>query len=343
MLNVESIVSKAYKNNKKISMEEISKLELKDEEFEILVQALEKAKITIEEVKEEINEEEIAMVSEDAIKDYLKEIGRYSLLTPEEEIELGLRKEQGDVEAQEKLVNCNLRLVVGIAKHYLNRGISFEDLIQEGNIGLIKAIEKFDPNKGFKISTYSTWWIRQAISRAVADQARTIRIPVHAVEDINKIKRFESKFNNQEGREATDEEIGQFIDKSQEYVRYLKCVSQSILSLESPVGVDDSDSILMDFLADEENMEENIIKKMDKDILKNIIKTKLNERESLTIILRFGLEDDIPLTLEQVGKIFNVTRERVRQIEAKALKRLRYYLKRELVEKNNNQKVKRLY
>jgi len=342
MLNVESIISKAYKNNKKISMEEISKLELKDEEFEILVQALEKSKITIEEPKEIIQEETV-YVTEDTIKDYLKEIGQYSLLSPEEERELGKRKDNGDIEAYNRLVNSNLRLVVGIAKHYVNKGMSFEDLIQEGNLGLLKAVEKFDYTKGFKFSTYATWWIRQSITRGLADYSRTIRIPVHADEDIKKMKRFEAQYNNYAGTGPTEEEIAKEIDKTVEQVRHLKRVSQAIMSLEAPVGIEDSDSILMDFIADDENMEESVIKKMDRDNLRNIINTKLPARESVVILCRFGLYNDKEMTLEEVGTLFGVTRERIRQIEAKALKKLRNYLKRQLVETKPKKNSKRLY
>lgn len=342
MINIENIIEKAYKNNKKIPMEEITKLNLEDKDFEILVQALEKSNITIEEQKE-IIEENVPCVSEDAIKDYLKEIGQYPLLTPEEERELGRRKDKGDIDAYNQLVNSNLRLVVGIAKHYVNKGMSFEDLIQEGNLGLIKAVEKFDESKGFKFSTYSTWWIRQAVTRALADYSRTIRIPVHAVEDINKMKRFEAQYNNFEGTSPTEEEIAKKIDKTVEQVRHLKCVSQAIVSLESPVGIDDSDSILMDFVADEENMEESVIKNIENEQLLKIIKTRLTERESIVITNRFGLMNDNPMTLEEVGELFNVTRERIRQIEAKALRKLKRYLERQLIEKNTKQKSKGLY
>ena len=206
MINIEKVIEKAYKNNKKIQMEEILKLDLKDEELEVVIESLKVAGIEIEEEKEEVVDIDIE-ISDDVVKDYLKQIGNIQLLTPEDEKELGKKILKGDKIAKQKLINTNLRLVVSIAKRYRNRGMSFGDLIQEGNLGLIKAVDKFDIKKGFKFSTYATWWIRQSITRAIADQSRTIRIPVHANEAINSIKRFESSYILKHCLAPTDEEI----------------------------------------------------------------------------------------------------------------------------------------
>lgn len=261
---------------------------------------------------------------DDPVKVYLKEIGRVPLLTPEEEIELAIRISEGDEEAKKRLAESNLRLVVSIAKRYVGRGMQFLDLIQEGNLGLIKAVDKFDFTKGFKFSTYATWWIRQAITRAIADQARTIRIPVHMVETINKVKKTSSQLLHNNGREATAEEIAKETDMPVEKVREIMRVAQEPVSLETPIG-EEEDSHLGDFIPDDDALAPADAASMMllKEQLADVLKT-LTPREEKVLSLRFGLEDGHPRTLEEVGKEFNVTRERIRQIEAKALRKLRH-------------------
>ncbi len=261
---------------------------------------------------------------DDPVKVYLKEIGRVPLLTPDEEIELAVRMEQGDVQARKRLSEANLRLVVSIAKRYVGRGMQFLDLIQEGNLGLIKAVEKFDYTKGFKFSTYATWWIRQAITRAIADQARTIRIPVHMVETINKVKKISSQLLHANGHEPTAEEIAEEMGVTVEKVREIMRVAQEPVSLETPIG-EEEDSHLGDFIPDEDALvpAEAAYHTLLREQLGDVLGT-LTTRESKVLRLRFGLEDGRPRTLEEVGKEFNVTRERIRQIEAKALRKLRH-------------------
>lgn len=261
---------------------------------------------------------------DDPVKVYLKEIGRVPLLSTEEEIELATRMAQGDAFARKRLSEANLRLVVSIAKRYVGRGMQFLDLIQEGNLGLIKAVEKFDHTKGFKFSTYATWWIRQAITRAIADQARTIRIPVHMVETINKVKKVSSQLLHKNGHEPTAEEIAEELDMPVEKVREIIRVAQEPVSLETPIG-EEEDSHLGDFIQDDEApapaevASHTLLKEQLGDVL-----STLTEREEKVLRLRFGLEDGRSRTLEEVGKEFNVTRERIRQIEAKALRKLRH-------------------
>ncbi len=261
---------------------------------------------------------------DDPVKVYLKEIGRVPLLTPEEEIELAERILQGDERAKQRLAEANLRLVVSIAKRYVGRGMQFLDLIQEGNLGLIKAVEKFDHTKGFKFSTYATWWIRQAITRAIADQARTIRIPVHMVETINKVKKVSSQLLHRNGHEPTPEEISAELDMPVDKVREIMRVAQEPVTLETPIG-EEEDSHLGDFIPDEDAPvpAEAASHTLLKEQLSGVLKT-LTPREEKVLRLRFGLEDGRPRTLEEVGKEFNVTRERIRQIEAKALRKLRH-------------------
>ena len=261
---------------------------------------------------------------EDPVRMYLKEIGKVSLLSADEEIELAKRMEKGDEAAKKRLAEANLRLVVSIAKRYVGRGMLFLDLIQEGNLGLIKAVEKFDYRKGYKFSTYATWWIRQAITRAIADQARTIRIPVHMVETINKLIRVSRQLLQELGREPTPEEIAKEMDMSVERVREILKISQEPVSLETPIG-EEEDSHLGDFIQDD-----NVPVPADaaaftllKEQLVEVLST-LTDREQKVLRLRFGLDDGRARTLEEVGKEFNVTRERIRQIEAKALRKLRH-------------------
>jgi RNA polymerase primary sigma factor len=260
----------------------------------------------------------------DPVRMYLKEIGRVDLLSAEEEISLAKRIEQGDEEAKRRLAEANLRLVVSIAKRYVGRGMLFLDLIQEGNMGLIKAVEKFDYDKGFKFSTYATWWIRQAITRAIADQARTIRIPVHMVETINKLIRVQRQLLQDLGREPSPEEIAEEMDLTPEKVREILKIAQEPVSLETPIGEED-DSHLGDFIEDQDatSPSEHAAYELLKEQLEDVLDT-LTDREENVLRLRFGLDDGRTRTLEEVGKVFGVTRERIRQIEAKALRKLRH-------------------
>ena len=284
--------------------------------------------------KKEIEEEEnLVLTDEEITKDinindpvrmYLKEIGRISLLSTEEELDLSVRIANGDEMAKNVLAESNLRLVVSIAKRYVGRGLLFLDLIQEGNIGLMKAVEKFDYGKGYKFSTYATWWIRQAITRALADQARTIRVPVHMVETINKMARVQRQMTLELNREPSEEELADKMGITVEKVREVMKISQDPVSLDTPIGEED-DSHLGDFIKDERSMspEEYATNEILKEEIKNVLMT-LQEREQEVLELRFGLVDGTSHTLEEVGKKFNVTRERIRQIEAKALRKLRH-------------------
>jgi RNA polymerase primary sigma factor len=327
---------------------EFKNLKLTDDQYELIVRVLEKNDIDVLQVVEDddndVPEDELDMIEEsgedepelldlsvpdsinieDPVRMYLKEIGKVPLLTAEEEIELAKRMEAGDEDAKKRLAEANLRLVVSIAKRYVGRGMLFLDLIQEGNLGLIKAVEKFDYNKGFKFSTYATWWIRQAITRAIADQARTIRIPVHMVETINKLVRVSRQLLQELGREPTPEEIAERMEIPVERVREILKISQEPVSLETPIG-EEEDSHLGDFIQDD-----NVPVPADaaaftllKEQLVEVLGT-LTEREQKVLRLRFGLDDGRARTLEEVGKEFNVTRERIRQIEAKALRKLRH-------------------
>ena len=264
------------------------------------------------------------VITDDPVKVYLKEIGRVPLLTPEEEIELSIKIAEGNKYAKKRLSEANLRLVVSIAKRYVGRGMQFLDLIQEGNLGLIKAVEKFDHTKGFKFSTYATWWIRQAITRAIADQARTIRIPVHMVETINKVKKVSSQLLHKNGHEPTAEEIAVELEMPADKVREIMRVAQEPVSLETPIG-EEEDSHLGDFIPDDEALApaDAASHMLLKEQLRDVLAT-LTPREEKVLALRFGLEDGRPRTLEEVGKEFDVTRERIRQIEAKALRKLRH-------------------
>ncbi len=281
-----------------------------------------------EEITPDMSAEDLTLSKDikinDPVRMYLKEIGRINLLTSDEEFEYARRAEEGDEEAKKMLAESNLRLVVSIAKRYVGRGMLFLDLIQEGNIGLMKAVDKFDPTKGYKFSTYATWWIRQAITRAIADQARTIRVPVHMVETINKLARIQRQLTQELNREPTDEEIAEKLGISVEKVREVYKISQDPVSLETPIGEED-DSHLGDFIKDERMMgpEEYATVEMLKEELAGVLLT-LTDREEKVLRLRFGLDDGQCRTLEEVGQIFGVTRERIRQIEAKALRKLRH-------------------
>ena len=351
--HVNAMITQGKKNGNVLSLTEVgdylSKLNISKEEIDEIYDQVEKNGISLVDSREP-NSDELAdeegdddgvvltktgeidveatvpktLPTDDPVRMYLKEIGKVSLLTADEERELAIRMEQGDEEAKKKLCESNLRLVVSIAKRYLNRGLSFLDLIQEGNLGLIKAVDKFDYTKGYKFSTYATWWIRQAITRSIADQARTIRIPVHMVETINKLIRVSRQLLQELGREPTPEEIAEEMKMPVERVREILKISQEPVSLETPIG-EEEDSHLGDFIKDD-----NVPVPADaaaftllKEQLEEVLGT-LTEREQKVLTLRFGLEDGRARTLEEVGKEFNVTRERIRQIEAKALRKLRH-------------------
>ena len=278
--------------------------------------------MNIEHLDEDMSFENINL--DDPVKVYLREIGRVPLLTSQEEIELAVKIADGDQFAKQRLTEANLRLVVSIAKKYVGRGMYFLDLIQEGNVGLIKAVDKFDYQKGFKFSTYATWWIRQAITRAIADQARTIRIPVHMVETINRLKKIQSQLLHENGYEPSEELIAEKMELPVERVREIMRVAQEPVSMETPIGPEE-DSRLMDFIRDEEALapDEAALKTITNEDIDGVLKT-LTPREESVIRLRFGLKDGRCHTLEEVGMEFNVTRERIRQIEAKALRKLRH-------------------
>ena len=319
--------------------DELKGLDIDSDTLDELYNALMEAEIDIvsedgsddasgEEITEDVSVENLTLSKDvkinDPVRMYLKEIGRINLLTSDEEFEYAKRAEEGDEEAKRMLAESNLRLVVSIAKRYVGRGMLFLDLIQEGNIGLMKAVDKFDPTKGYKFSTYATWWIRQAITRAIADQARTIRVPVHMVETINKLARVQRQLTQDLNREPTDEEIAKKLGISIEKVREVYKISQDPVSLETPIGEED-DSHLGDFIKDERTMgpEEYATIEMLKEELQGVLGT-LTDREEKVLRLRFGLDDGQCRTLEEVGQIFGVTRERIRQIEAKALRKLRH-------------------
>ncbi len=276
----------------------------------------------VDKLSEDMNFDNISL--DDPVKVYLREIGRVPLLSTDEEVELAVKIAEGNEYAKQRLTEANLRLVVSIAKKYVGRGMYFLDLIQEGNVGLIKAVDKFDHTKGFKFSTYATWWIRQAITRAIADQARTIRIPVHMVETINRLKKIQSQLLHENGVEPSEELIAEKMDLPVERVREIMRVAQEPVSMETPIGPEE-DSRLMDFIRDEDALapDDAALRTITNEDIDNVLKT-LTPREEAVIRLRFGLKDGRCHTLEEVGMEFNVTRERIRQIEAKALRKLRH-------------------
>ena len=347
---VKELLNMAKKRKNVLEYQEISEffadMPLEEEQFEKILEVLEQNNVDVLRITEEddVDDAEIILTDEDedvdvenldlsipdgiSIEDpvrmYLKEIGKVPLLSAEEEIELAKRMELGDQEAKKRLAEANLRLVVSIAKRYVGRGMLFLDLIQEGNLGLIKAVEKFDYRKGYKFSTYATWWIRQAITRAIADQARTIRIPVHMVETINKLIRVSRQLLQELGREPTPEEIADEMNMPADRVREILKISQEPVSMETPIG-EEEDSHLGDFIEDEimPAPADAAAFTLLKEQLVEVLGT-LTEREQKVLRLRFGLDDGRARTLEEVGKEFNVTRERIRQIEAKALRKLRH-------------------
>ncbi|MFP4660721.1 MAG: RNA polymerase sigma factor RpoD [Halanaerobiales bacterium] len=316
-------------------MDSLEEIELDSDDIEKIYELFNEMNIDIKDEKEDSSDddgdEDTLDISipdgvgiDDPVRMYLKEIGKVPLLTAEEEVDLAQRMEKGEEAAKRKLIEANLRLVVSIAKKYVGRGMLFLDLIQEGNMGLIKAVEKFDYTKGYKFSTYATWWIRQAITRSIADQARTIRIPVHMVETINKLIRVSRQLLQEIGREPTPEEIGEEMGMSAEKVREIMKIAQEPVSLETPIG-EEEDSHLGDFIEDEDAPAPASAASfiLLKEQLDDVLDT-LTDREKRVLELRFGIEDGRPRTLEEVGKEFGVTRERIRQIEAKALRKLRH-------------------
>lgn len=332
---VKKLMEKGKKNGTltyKEIMDELDEIDLSPEQIEKIYEVLESMGIeVIGDIQDaETHEADLdlsipeGIAIDDPVRMYLKEIGKVPLLSPEEEISLANRIENGDQAAKKKLAEANLRLVVSIAKRYVGRGMLFLDLIQEGNLGLIKAVEKFDYRKGFKFSTYATWWIRQAITRAIADQARTIRIPVHMVETINKLIRVSRQLLQELGREPQPEEVAKIMEMPVDKVREIMKIAQEPVSLETPIG-EEEDSHLGDFIPDDEAPApaEAAAFTMLKEQLINVLDT-LTPREEKVLRLRFGLDDGRARTLEEVGKEFNVTRERIRQIEAKALRKLRH-------------------
>ena len=277
-----------------------------------------------EKILAELKEEGLEVTEEDPVRAYLREIGKIPLLTPERERELAIRAEQGDVLAKKELAEANLRLVVSVAKRYAGRGMLFLDLIQEGNLGLIKAVQKFDYRRGFKFSTYATWWIRQSITRAIADQARTIRIPVHMVESLNRLLRTSRRMAQELGREPTTAELAKELDISEERVLELQRYAQEPVSLETPVG-EEEDSHLSDFIQDQRMPipAEEVDRQMLQEQMGEVLQT-LTDREEQVLRMRFGIGDEEPHTLEEVGQTYHVTRERIRQIEEKAIRKLKH-------------------
>ena len=342
--SIESITEQLLKDGKKdgnLSYDEIGdafeKFQIDSDDIDELYKTFEKEGINLVDKKDlkDDDEDEVDVTKEDLsvpkgvtvddpVRMYLKEIGKISLLTAEEEVEIAKRMEAGDESAKKELAEANLRLVVSIAKRYVGRGMSFLDLIQEGNLGLMKAVDKFDYTKGFKFSTYATWWIRQAITRAIADQARTIRIPVHMVETINKLVRVQRQLVQDLGRDPLPEEIAAEMNLDVERVREIQKIAQEPVSLETPIG-EEEDSHLGDFIPDDEILspQDAATFTLLKEQLNSVLET-LTEREKKVLTLRFGLDDGRARTLEEVGKEFDVTRERIRQIEAKALRKLRH-------------------
>ena len=325
-------LASAYKMKGSISTnalcDALEKYDLTPPQIEIVYKALPEAGVVIfdeDEREKELFEQALSDIGlDDPVKMYLKDIGRVPLLSGDDEIELARKMQEGDEAAKKRLSEANLRLVVSIAKRYVGRGMLFLDLIQEGNLGLMKAVEKFDYQKGFKFSTYATWWIRQSITRAIADQARTIRIPVHMVETINRLTRASRMLLQELGREPTPEEIAQAMDIEVEKVREIQKIAQDPVSLETPIG-EEEDSHLGDFIEDDKTQTpgDSVAFIMLKEQLLGVLDT-LTPREEKVLRLRYGIDDGKPRTLEEVGKEFNVTRERIRQIEAKALRKLRH-------------------
>lgn len=342
---VEKLVTKAKKNEKLLDQQEVLDAVEEQgmyEQLEAIYERLAKEKIGVttkdepdeddiwatSDEEEEVIEQDTSYlddISDDSVRLYLREIGKIPLLTAEEELALAQRVVAGDKKAKDQMAEANMRLVVSIAKRYSGRGLDFLDLIQEGNTGLLRAVEKFDPDKGFKFSTYATWWIRQAITRAIADQARVIRIPVHMVETINKLLRTQRRMTQELNREPTIDELAKELEMEPEKIEYVMKIKQDVNSLDAAVRDDEEDSVLGDFIEDEDTKspDEAATEQLLKEQVQNILASALSERELKIVKMRFGLEDGKNHTLEEVGHEFSVTRERIRQIEAKALAKLR--------------------
>ena len=324
---IEKFGKKGNINNHEL-LDIIEKFDMTPEQMDLVYKTMNEAGIQVvdeEQRDKELFEQALSDIGlDDPVKMYLKDIGRVPLLSAEEEVELAKRMQENDEAAKKRLSEANLRLVVSIAKRYVGRGMLFLDLIQEGNLGLMKAVEKFDYQKGFKFSTYATWWIRQSITRAIADQARTIRIPVHMVETINKLTRVQRVLLQELGREPTPSEIAEKMGVTEERVREIQKIAQDPVSLETPIG-EEEDSHLGDFIEDEKTTtpSDSVAFTMLKEQLLGVLDT-LTPREEKVLRLRYGIDDGKPRTLEEVGREFNVTRERIRQIEAKALRKLRH-------------------
>lgn len=340
MFDINNIVKKLQQNNQKIKMNDIYELQLNEADFDLLLQTLEKLNIDIESLNEEKVEESDnsyneVYFSEDSIKMYLREIGRYKILTPEQEKELFLKLEAGDQKARKTIIESNLKLVVSIAKKYIGNNIPLLDLIQEGNKGLLKAVDKFDVSKGYKFSTYSSWWIRQCVVRAIYDHSRTIRLPVHMSELTKKVKKYEELFLSKEKRMPTNQEIADEFNTSLKNVELIKRFGDNIVSLDVEIKEGEGDG-LIEFVADETNIEKEFIEKEESKNILEIMKRTLSDREYRILCLRNGLSEyGRELSLEEIATIYDLTRERIRQIETKALRRMRCVLKRNYAEEFN--------
>lgn len=327
MIDIEIIIKRAYKNNKKISIEDINKLKLQEDEIEILLQSLEKAGITVEESEDQIDDSyKMNITCNSAIKQYLSEIRQIPLLTREEEKNLLERAMMGDFDAKQILINSNLRLVVSIAKQHVNKGLTLEDLIQEGNIGLMRAVDKYDVTKGFKLSIYACYWIKQAITRAIAAQSRMVRLPVNINDRVNRLKRFEIVFNLKNGRMPSNKELSLTLGYTEEEIEEYKKVSQEVLSLDMPFGEENAYS-LVENLATDENLEDDVINKIICQEVYKVLPQILTKREIEVICSRLGLIDKIERTLEETGKIYGISRVRAGQLESSGIKKLKFYFK----------------
>ena len=338
MSNIDNLIKELKIKNNKIDISDIDQLKLNEEDFDLLLETLKNLNIEVESSEEEKENDKLyseSYFSEDSVKMYLKEIGRYKILTQDQEKELFEKYENGNKKARQTIIESNLRLVVSIAKKYTGNNVPFLDLIQEGNKGLLRAVDKFDVSKGYKFSTYATWWIKQSIVRSICDNSRTIRLPVHMSELVKKIKKYEEAFFVKEKRMPTNKELADKFDVSLKTVELLKQFADNIVSLDEEI-IEGEGNGLIEFIADETNVEKEFIEKDQVKNILNIMKDTLSDREYRIVCLRTGISEyGKELTLEEVAKLYDVTRERIRQIEAKALKRLRSILKRNYNEEFN--------